>query len=217
MKTLITGTSQGLGKGIAELFLSNGHTVIGIDRQEATIEHSLYTHIRCDVRDSDALPEIDHVEIMINNAGTQNESDIDINLKSLIRLTERYGVQRSIKSVLNIGSASGHTGAEFPEYCASKGGVIAYTKNVALRVAEFGATCNSLDPGGVLTPLNDCVVNDPKLWNEIMEQTPLKRWASVQEIAQWAYFLTVENRFATGQSIVVDGGESINSHFVWPK
>lgn len=137
MKTLITGTSQGLGKGIAELFLSNGHTVIGIDRQEATIEHSLYTHIRCDVRDSEALPEIDHVEIMINNAGTQNESDIDINLKSLIRLTERYGVQRSIKSVLNIGSASGHTGAEFPEYCASKGGVIAYTKNVALRVAEL--------------------------------------------------------------------------------
>ena len=217
MKTLITGTSQGLGKGIAELFLSNGHTVIGIDRQEATIEHSQYTHIRCDVRNSEALPEINHVEIMINNAGTQNESDIDINLKSLIRLTERYGVQRSIKSVLNIGSASGHTGAEFPEYCASKGGVIAYTKNVALRVAEFGATCNSLDPGGVLTPLNDCVVNDPKLWNEIMEQTPLKRWASVQEIAQWAYFLTVENRFATGQSIVVDGGESINSHFVWPK
>ena len=49
-----------------------------------------------------------------------------------------------------------------------------------------------------------------------MNQTPLKRWASVQEIAQWAIFLTVENKFATGQSIIVDGGESINSHFVWP-
>ena len=160
--------------------------------------------------------EFKNIDILINNAGTQNGDDIEINLKSLIKVTEKYGVCEGIRSILSIGSASGHTGSEFPEYCASKGGVIAYTKNVALRVAKFGATCNSLDPGGVLTPLNDCVVNDPVLWKEIMEQTPVKRWASVGEIAQWAYFLTVENKFCTGQSIVVDGGESINSHFVWP-
>jgi NAD(P)-dependent dehydrogenase (short-subunit alcohol dehydrogenase family) len=163
------------------------------------------------------LPEIPDVEILVNNAGTQNNADIDTNLKALIRVTEKYGVQPLIKSVLSIGSASGHTGSEFPDYCASKGGVIAYTKNVALRIADYGATCNNLDPGGVLTPLNDCVVNDPVLWDQIMEQTPLKRWASVEEIAAWAYFLTVENRFCTGQSIVVDGGESINSKFIWPE
>ena len=132
-------------------------------------------------------------------------------------MTEKYGIQPSIRSILNIGSASGHTGAEFPEYCASKGGVIAYTKNVALRVAKYGATCNSLDPGGVVTPLNSCVMEDPALWQEIMDQTPLKRWATAEEIAQWAYFLTVTNGFCTGQSIVVDGGESILSHFVWPE
>ena len=90
-----------------------------------------------------------------------------------------------------------------------------YTKNVALRVAKFNATCNSLDPGGVITPLNECVINNPILWNQIMEETPLKRWASVEEIAKWAYFLTVVNTFCTGQSIVVDGGESINFKFVW--
>ena len=215
MKVVITGTSQGIGKGIAELFLQKGHSVVGIDRQEASVEHENYTHIQCDVRCE--LPEISDVEILVNNAGTQNEADIDTNLKALIRVTEKYGVQPAIKSVLSIGSASGHTGSEFPEYCASKGGVIAYTKNVALRIAGYGATCNSLDPGGVLTPLNDCVVNDPVLWDQIMEQTPLKRWASVEEIAAWAYFLTVENRFCTGQSIVVDGGESINSKFIWPE
>ena len=216
MKILITGTSQGIGKAIAEYFLSRSHTVIGIDRQSASIADNSYVHHQCNIRDWDSLPDIDDVDVLINNAGTQNEEDIDTNLKSLIRITEKYGVRKGILSILNIGSASGHTGAEFPEYCASKGGVIAYTKNVALRVSQFGATCNSLDPGGVLTPLNDCVVNDPQLWNEIMLQTPLKRWATPEEIAQWAYFLTVENTFCTGQSIIVDGGESINSHFVWP-
>ena len=217
MKILITGTSQGIGKAIAELYIRKGHDVIGIDRQEATIQDEHYTHIQRDIREMDSITEISDVEILINNAGTQNEDDIDINLKSLIRFTEKYGVQKSIRSILHIGSASGHTGSEFPEYCASKGGIIAYTKNVALRVAEYGATCNSLDPGGVLTPLNDCVVNDPELWSEIMAQTPLKRWATSEEIAEWAYFLTVENRFCTGQSIVVDGGESINSRFIWPE
>ena len=217
MKTLITGTSQGIGQALAELFLEKGHEVIGIDRQSSSIAHGNYTHIQCDIRDTDKLPEISDVEILINNAGTQNENDIDTNLKALIHITEKYGIQKSIKSILNIGSASGHTGSEFPEYCASKGGVIAYTRNVAQRVAEFGATCNSIDPGGVLTPLNDCVVNDPALWSKIMEQTPLKRWATTNEIAQWGYFMTVVNTFCTGQSIVIDGGESINSHFVWPK
>ncbi|MBE6702318.1 MAG: SDR family oxidoreductase [Ruminococcaceae bacterium] len=215
MKVLITGTSQGIGKAIAELFLREGHTVFGIDRQPQGIDHAAYTHVQCDVRDKENLPAIDGVEILINNAGTQNEEDIDVNLKALLWMTEKYGIQPKIKAILHIGSASAHTGAEFPEYCASKGGVLAYTKNVAMRVASYGATCNSLDPGGVLTPLNECVMNDPGLWARIMDQTPLRRWATPEEIAQWAYFLTVTNSFCTGQSILVDGGESINHHFIW--
>ncbi len=215
MKVLITGTAQGIGKAIAEYFLERGHTVLGIDRQNSSMEHFRYTHYMCDVRDKEKFPAINDVEILINNAGTQNEADIDINLKALIWITEKYGIQSNIKSILNIGSASGHTGAEFPEYCASKGGVLAYTKNVAMRIARYGATCNSLDPGGVLTPLNECVMNDPELWEQIMNETPLRRWATPEEIAQWAYFLTVTNKFCTGQNILVDGGEAINYHFIW--
>lgn len=215
MKILVTGTSQGIGKAIAELFLINNHEVVGIDRQLTSIEHLNYTHYQKDIGDYDNLPEIKGVNVLINNAGTQNEEDIDINLKALIRITEKYGIQKDIRSILNIGSASGHTGSEFPEYAASKGGVISYTKNVALRVAEFGATCNSLDPGGVITPLNECVINDEELWTQIMNETPLKKWATSEEIAQWAYFLTITNTFCTGQSIVVDGGESINHKFIW--
>ncbi len=215
MNVCITGTARGIGLALAELFLEKGHTVWGIDRNPAPLSHQNYTHYICDIRNTQDLPNLENVEILINNAGTQNEEDIDINLKALIFVSEKYALQPQIRSVLNIGSASGHTGAEFPEYCASKGGVMAYTKNLALRVAKFGATCNSLDPGGVLTPLNECVMNDPELWEQIMKETPLKRWATPEEIARWGYFLTVENTFATGQNIVVDGGESINFNFVW--
>lgn len=215
MNVLITGTSQGIGKAIAELFLKSGHTVYGIDRQSASISDNNYIHFCMDIREYDKLPDIGNINILINNAGTQNESDIDVNLKALIHITEKYGIQKNISSILNIGSASGHTGSEFPEYCASKGGVLAYTKNVAMRIAIYGATCNSLDPGGVLTPLNECVINDEDLWSQIMDETPLKKWATAEEIATWAYFLTVTNTFCTGQCIVVDGGESINRRFIW--
>ncbi|MBE5935540.1 MAG: SDR family oxidoreductase [Lachnospiraceae bacterium] len=215
MRILITGTSQGIGQAIAKHFLDYNHEVVGIDRQESSIQHQNYIHHQIDVRDYDNLPSIEDVNILINNAGTQNEDDIDINLKALIYITEKYGIQNNIHSILNIGSASAHTGAEFPEYCASKGGILSYTKNVALRVAPYGATCNSLDPGGVITPLNECVMNDPILWEQIMHETPLKKWATTEEIAQWAYFLTVTNTFCTGQNILVDGGESINYNFIW--
>ena len=130
MKILITGTTQGIGRAIAILFLKNGHKVIGIDRQASSITDENYTHYRCDVRNKEQLPDIGDVNILINNAGTQNEDDIDINLKGLIGITEKYGIQDQIHSILNIGSASAHTGSEFPEYCASKGGVLAYTKTL---------------------------------------------------------------------------------------
>lgn len=215
MKILITGTSQGIGLGIAKKFLLEGHEVIGFDRNKSNINHEKYTHYEIDIRNKESYPKLEGINILINNAGTQNEDDIAINLKGLIDITEHYAFQKDIVSILNIGSASAHTGSEFPEYCASKGGVVAYTKNIALRIAKYNATCNSLDPGGVLTPLNDCVINDKELWNQIMDETPLKRWASVEEIADWAYFLTVTNKFATGQSIIVDGGEAIKHNFIW--
>ena len=217
MKAIITGASGGIGAAIVRKFLEEGHYAAGIDRLPAAVSHERYEHIIGDVRNYVALPEIPGADVLINCAGTQNEADIDINLKALIGMTERYGVRPGIKAVLHIGSAAGHTGAEFPEYCASKGGIISYTKNVAMRIAEYGAVCNSLDPGGVKTELNNAVMDDPELWAKIMDETPLKRWASPEEIAEWAYFLTAVNRFCTGQSIIVDGGESILRRFIWPE
>ena len=217
MNILITGTSSGIGKGCAEYFLKEGHLVYGFDKNTSTISHPAYTHFCLDIRDKSAYPKLSPVDIVINNAGVQDGDDIDVNLKGTISITEHYAIHPAIHSVIMIGSASGHNGSEFPEYVASKGGVLSYTKNVALRIAKYGATCNSLDFGGVLTELNKPVMEDEALWNEIMEQTPLKRWMTVEEAADWAYFMTVTNRFCTGQNILIDGLEAGNAHFVWPE
>ena len=215
MKVLITGTSNGIGKAIAEKFLSSGHEVSGIDIAPSSLIHPSYTHIQTDIFSGD-LPEKGGVEILINNAGVQDSGrDIDINLKGTIRITEKYALQKDIKSVLFIASASGRTGSEFPEYCASKGGMIAYMKNIALRIAKYGATANSLSPGGVRTALNEHVMNDTRLWKRIMDETLLPKWAEPVEIAEWAYFVTVVNKSMTAQDILIDNGEDAKANFIW--
>lgn len=215
MNIVITGTSEGIGKAIAEKFLSMSHVVYGIDIKPSTINDKNYHHFQKSITDKD-LPIIDNVEILINNAGVQNsDDDIDINLKGTINVTEKYAFQDKIKSVLFIASSSARTGSEFPEYAASKGGMVAYMKNVALRVAKYNATSNSLSPGGVITSLNDHVINDKSLWQKIMDQTLIKKWASVEEIAEWSYFVTVINKSMTAQDILIDNGENAFNEFVW--
>ena len=211
---LVTGTSRGIGKAIAEEFLNNNFKVIGMDRLDSSINNPNYIHHKIDLF-KDELPEIPNIDILINNAGTQNENDIDNNLKAVIKVTEKYAFQSNIKSVLFIASSSASSGAEFPEYAASKGGVVAYMKNVAMRIAKYKATCNSISPGGVITDLNDHILKDEKLYEEVLNEALLKRWSDVEEIAKWAYFVTVINKSMTAQDILIDNGEAANFNFVW--
>ena len=224
-RVIISGTSSGIGNATAQLFAfardNQGflmYDVFGIDKNPVDSEFLIhapnYHHYIADVRDS--LPDIEFPEIVIANAGTQEDDEsIDVNLVGLINFCEAYADQPCIQAVCTVASASAHSGAEFPRYTASKGGVVAYTKNLALRVAKYGAVCNSISPGGVYTPINEHIVQDKNKLDAVLNEAILHRWASAEEIAQWIYFITAVNKSATAQDFLVDNGEMAKSNFIW--
>ena len=212
MKVLVTGSSRGIGKAIALKFLKEGHEVIGFDIRKSTIKDRNYNHYQQDICDN--LPDINDFEIIINNAGVQNKNEIDVNLKGTINVTEKY-INDSIKSIVFIASSSATTGSEFPQYAASKGGILAYMKNVALRIAKYGATANSISPGGVITQLNKHILEDENLYKQVLAETLLNKWMTSEEVAEFAYFISVINKSMTGEDIFIDNGEKLKSNFIW--
>lgn len=214
MKIVITGTSRGIGLAAAKKYCETGHDVIGLDVREAGFSHPNYRHLTADI--TGPLPEIPDVEVLVNNAGVQDGGrEIEINLQGTIAVTERYAFQKAIRSVVFMASSSASNGAEFPLYAASKGGVVTYMKNTALRLAQYGATANSISAGGVYTELNQHIIDDPKLMEAVLNETLLHRWARPEEIAELCYYLTNVNRSMTGQDILIDNGEQLKSNFIW--
>jgi len=216
MRVLVTGASGGIGKAICSLFLSRGHEVIGMDILPSDLQLKNYTHVIHDIRDTE-WPDLGKIEILVNCAGvqTQTAEDIAVNLSAAIELTEHYAVQENIRAVVNVSSASALTGSEFPHYAASKGGLNAYTKNLALRLAEYGATVNAVCPGGVITDLNRHILENEELYKAVLDEALLHRWSTPEEIAEWVFFLACVNRSMTGENLLIDNGEALRSNFIW--
>ncbi len=220
MRVLVTGASGGIGKAVCEKFLNNNFEVVGLDVKDADIENPNFTFFKQNICDD--LPNIGSFDIIVNVAGIQHEGydlkdtaiDIDVNLKGTINVTEKY-ISDQIKSIVFIASSSATTGAEFPAYAASKGGIIAYMKNVALRIAKYGATANSISPGGVNTELNSHIINDSDLYKKVLDESLLNKWAEPEEIADFVYFVSVINKSMTGEDIFIDNGEKLKSNFIW--
>ena len=215
MRAIISGASSGIGRAIAERFLDAGFDVFGLDIKPAPFTRPAYTHFICDLKEN-VLPDIPDAEIVVSCAGTLEEADaIEVNLKGAIRFAERFTKSPVLKSVLFIASASARNGAEFPMYVASKAGLVGYMKNLALRLAGRGVTCNSISPGGVVTPMNRHILEDEKLYAAVRAETLLGKWCEAGEIADLAWYLTAVNRSMTGEDLLIDNGEMLKSNFIW--
>jgi 3-oxoacyl-[acyl-carrier protein] reductase len=213
---LITGTSSGIGKATALKFLKEGWCVIGLDIKPATIVDFCYSHFVCDVSKKEQLPHISDIDlprVIVNNAGTDRSRMIEVNLKGSIYVTEKYLTQKT-DSVIFVASASARTGAENPLYAASKGGMVAYMKNVASRIAKWGGTSNAISPGGVRTPMNDSIMNSPSKMKKCLAETETGRWACPEEIAEWIYFVSAVSKSMTAQDLLIDNGEEAKFNFI---
>ena len=214
MKMIISGSSGGIGRAIAEKFLKEGHSVIGVDLLPSVISNPNYTHFVADVT-KDELPDAD-ADIVVVCHGVQDEaSAIKTNLEGAIRFEKKYEDSPSLKSVLFIASSSARNGAEFPLYSAAKGGLVTYMKNVAVHLAKRGVTVNSISPGAVITPMNDHILKDKALYEAVADESLLRKWAKPDEMAEWVYFLTVINKSMTGEDLLIDNGEILKSNFIW--
>ena len=215
MRVFVSGSASGIGLAIAERFLREGGEVWGFDLSESPVTHPRYHHLLHDVRE-DIRENLPDPEILVNSAGTIEEADaIDVNLKGTIRFTERFLDSPDLRSVLFIASASARNGAEFPLYVASKAGLVGYMKNLALRLAARGVTCNSISPGGVVTPMNRHILESDRLYAAVKAETLLGKWCEAGEIADLAWYLTAVNRSMTGEDLLIDNGEMLKSNFIW--
>lgn len=218
MKVLITGTSSGVGKASALKFLSMGHEVVGIDIKPSAIENAMYKHFIADVSEPEQLPDISDIDIIVNNAGivTPQKDAIAVNQIGYINVLEKYGEDKNLKSILQVGSTASYKGYDNIRYCSSQGARDALTKWAANNYGNDlrHVIVNSLNLDGIVpydpetgigTELEPELYAHPEMLEEIANLSILKKLTTVEQISEWVYFLTVVNTSMTGQILSIDG------------
>jgi NAD(P)-dependent dehydrogenase (short-subunit alcohol dehydrogenase family) len=163
------------------------------------------------------------VHILVNNAGVNLRKPIteftleewsrvlDINLvgpflmcRALVPLMAGGGYGR----ILNLTSMLSHVALPGrTAYCASKAGLLGFTRALALELAPQGITVNGISPGPIATEMNRPLLENPELQKQFTSRIPLGRWGTVEEVAGLVVYLCSESAgFMTGTDFVVDGG-----------
>lgn len=177
---------------------------------------------------ADTAAKFGKIDVLINNAGVEKHADfwetteadydtvMNVNLKGLFFITQAFVKNRIAAKaggkIVNISSV--HEELPFPHftsYCASKGGVKMLTRNLSIELAPLGITINSIAPGAIETPINKNLLNDPVKLSALLENIPLKRLGTPDDVANMAIFLaSEESNYATGTTFFVDGGLTWN-------
>ena len=177
---------------------------------------------------ADTAAQFGTIDVLVNNAGLERRADfwdvteadydavMNVNLKGLFFITQAFVKNRiAVKAggkIINISSV--HEELPFPHfasYCASKGGVKMLNRNLSIELAPLGITINSIAPGAIETPINKNLLNDPAKLGALLENIPLKRLGSPDDVANMAVFLaSEESNYATGTTFFVDGGLTWN-------
>jgi NAD(P)-dependent dehydrogenase (short-subunit alcohol dehydrogenase family) len=229
---VVTGASGGIGAATVELFKREGARVAGADLAEgAPGELSL----RVDVTDEDQVramyetvsAELGRIDVLFNNAGISPPDDASVldteldawervqqaNLRSVF-LCCKHGIPHLLAagggSVINTASFVAVMGAATSQisYTASKGGVLALSRELGVEFARRGVRVNALCPGPVDTPLlRELYAADPKQAERRLVHVPIGRFARAEEIASAALFLASdESSYVTASTFLVDGG-----------
>ncbi|MBI3961235.1 MAG: glucose 1-dehydrogenase [Deinococcus sp.] len=212
-------TSRGLGdaqKAARDIVTSTGRRALGLAcdvTNRSQVEQTV----------ADALAHFGQVDILVNNAGINIRKPItelsdeewrqvmDTNLSGPFYLCRalaknfmerRYGRVINIGSILSTVSIAGRT-----PYASSKGGLLLFTKTLALEWAPYGVTVNIICPGPFQTAMNESLLKDPEAYKAFIAKIPLGRWGRPGELNGAVVFLASDaSSFVTGAMLAVDGG-----------
>ena len=232
-KVVVTGAGSGIGAEVARRFLAAGAKVVGIDIDPEHAMPSGTEAVRADVSDVEQVAtigdELGWTDILVNNAGIGSTTDLlsctpeewdrvfAVNVKGVYLMTRAVlpgMLDAGSGSIVNIASVAGMVGLpDRTSYSASKGAVIAFTRQVAIQYALQGIRCNCVCPGTIDSPwISRLLDNSPDAeasMRSLVSRQPVGRLGTTAEVAAAVLFLaSSEASFITGAALTVDGGIS---------
>jgi NAD(P)-dependent dehydrogenase (short-subunit alcohol dehydrogenase family) len=238
---VITGAAGGIGATTARLFMAEGAKVVGVDlaadaEGDLAIEADVTDEAQVRAMYGRARDELGRIDVLFNNAGISPDDDDsvldtsleawqrvqDVNLRSVF-LCCKHGIPHLLASgdgsIINTASFVAVMGAAVSQisYTASKGGVLALSRELGVEFARRGVRVNALCPGPVNTPLlQELYANDPEKAARRLVHLPMGRFAEAEEIARAALFLASDDAsYVTASTFLVDGG--LSAAYVTPE